>query len=56
MCYLKPLRVQKIAGKKIILEGNISAIVDKKIGKLKIGDRVLVYGNLIIEKINDKQK
>lgn len=56
MCYLRPLRIQKTVGKKIILESNISAIVDKKVGKLKIGDRVLVYGNLIIEKVNDKQK
>jgi len=56
MCFLKPLRVKKIVGNKIILENKIKAIADKKVGKLKIGDKVMVYGNLIIEKVNDKQK
>lgn len=51
MCFLRPLRVKKITKKEIILENNLKAYYDKKIGKLKVNDKVLVYGNLIIQRI-----
>ncbi|MBI4226242.1 hypothetical protein HY612_03975 [Candidatus Roizmanbacteria bacterium] len=54
MCYLKPLKVKKIKGKKALLENGIKAIYDKKVGKVKVNDLVMVYGNLIIQKIEPK--
>lgn len=51
MCYLKPLKVVKIEGRKVLLEQGIAAFYDKKIGTLKPNDKVLVYGNLIVSKI-----
>lgn len=56
MCYLRPLRVKKIEGKTIALENGIKAYYDKKVGTIKKNDLVIVYGNLIIEKINEKTK
>ena len=56
MCYLKPLKVIKIKGNIATLENNIKAIHDNNIGKIKIGDRVLVYGNLIVEIIKKNEK
>lgn len=55
MCYLKPLRVKKIEGKKALLENGIKAVYDKKVGKIDTDDLVLVYGNLIIQKIKPKE-
>lgn len=49
MCYVKPLRVKKINGKEAEMENGIRAFYDKSVGKIKIGDKVLVYGNLIVE-------
>lgn len=54
MCFLKPMRVKKVLDKKIILENNLIAYNDKSIGKLKKNDAVLVYGNLVVSKINEK--
>ena len=54
MCYLKPLKVKKIDGRKVVLENGIKAVYDKKVGKIKINDLVMVYGNLIIQKIEPK--
>ncbi len=56
MCYLRPLKVKKLLGKTAILENGIKAYYDKKIGKIKKDDLVMVYGNLIIERINEKSK
>jgi hypothetical protein len=54
MCYLKPLKVIKLRGKIAYLEKGIKAVYGKKIGVIKPNDSVLVFGNLIIEKINEK--
>jgi len=56
MCLLKPLRVKKIKNKQVVLDNGIRAHYDRKIGKLKLNDQVMVYGNLVLEKINDRQK
>jgi hypothetical protein len=55
MCFIKPLRVKSIKGKEAILENGIKAYYEEKAGILKPNDRVLVYGNLIVEKISTKQ-
>ena len=54
MCYLKPLKVKKIKGKMALLENGIKAVYDKKVGKISANDLVMVYGNLIIQKIGPK--
>jgi len=50
MCFLRPLRVKKIDDKQVVLENGIKAVIGEKIGNLEIGDWVLVYGNLVLEK------
>jgi len=55
MCYLRPLKVKKIEGKRVWLENGIKAIYDKKVGKISADDLVVVYGNLIIQKIEPKR-
>ena len=55
MCFIRPLKVKKIQGKKALLENGIKAVYDKKVGKIKINDLVMVYGNLIIQKIESKE-
>jgi len=54
MCYLRPLLVKKIEGKKALLENDIKAVYDKNVGKIKENDLVIVYGNLIVQKIEPK--
>ena len=54
MCFIRPLKVKKIQGKKALLENGIKAVYDKKVGKIKVNDLVMVYGNLIIQKIEPK--
>jgi len=56
MCYLKPLEVKKIKGGVVFLENGIKAFYDKNIGKIKKGDKVVVFGNLIIQKSNEREK
>ena len=56
MCFLRPLKVKKIKGKKALLENGIKAIYDKKVGRVNVNDLVMVYGNLIIQKIEPKIK
>lgn len=56
MCYLKPLKVCKIAGNTATLENGIKAYIEKKAGKIEINDLVLVYGNLILEKVEDEKQ
>ena len=50
MCFLKPLTIEKINNRIVFLDNGKKAFYDKKIGKLKKGDKVIVYGNLIINK------
>lgn len=50
MCFIRPLKIKKIKKKQVVLENGIKAYYDKKIGQLKIGDEVIVYGNLILKK------
>lgn len=51
MCFIKPLKVKKIVGKKIYLENNIIALYDKEAGDIKPNDRVLVYGNVVLTRL-----
>jgi len=55
MCFLRPLKIKKIEGKKVFLEKNIVAYYDKNIGPLRKNDYVLVFGNLVVNKINGKK-
>jgi len=55
MCYVKPLKVKKIKDKEAEMENGIKAFYDKSVGKIRIGDKVLVYGNLIIDKVNNSK-
>lgn len=50
MCFLRPLKVVKVLGKRVLLENNIKAHFDKKAGEIKPGDWVTVYGNLVLNK------
>jgi len=54
MCFLKPLRIKTIKGNEATLENGIKAYYEKKIGILKPNDLVMVYGNLILEKISEQ--
>lgn len=56
MCFLKPLRIKKIKVNQVVLENGIKAYYDKKIGRLKVEDLVVVYGNLVINKIYEQKK
>ena len=55
--------MKNIKNKKVLMYNGIEAYYDKKIGtryqtipgKLKVGDRVLVYGNLIVKKIMNER-
>ncbi|MBI3366737.1 hypothetical protein HY041_03865 [Candidatus Roizmanbacteria bacterium] len=55
MCFVRPIRIKSIKGKVATLENGIKAYYEKKVGILKPNDRVLVYGNLILEKITKRQ-
>ncbi len=52
MCFVKPLRVKSIKGKEVTLDNGIKAYYEKKVGILKPNDLVMVYGNLILEKLS----
>lgn len=56
MCYLVPHKIKSIQGLEVVLVGGMKAFYDKKVGILKINDEVLVYGNLIIEKVQTHEK
>lgn len=56
MCYLVPHKVKSIDGTEVTLNSGMKAFYDKKVGTLKINDEVLVYGNLIINKIQTHEK
>lgn len=51
MCFLKPLKVKEIKNKTVLLENGIKAYYNKDIKYLKTNDLVLVFGNLVIEKV-----
>lgn len=51
MCFLKPLRIKKVLDKQVLLENGIKAYYEKKVGILKPNDLVMVYGNLVLEKL-----
>lgn len=55
MCFIKPLKIKKIKNNQIILENGIKAYYDKKIGQLKVGDQVIVYGNLVLNKVYEQR-
>lgn len=49
MCYLQPLKVKKIKGNRVFLENGVKAYCDQQsVGKVEAGDKVLVFGNLVI--------
>lgn len=52
MCFALPLKVKKISGKEAIVEGGKKV----KIGnlKLEVGDYVLVFANLAVEKVKKR--
>jgi len=54
MCYLRPLKIKAIKERKVLLEKGVEALYNKKVGRLKKGDRVLVFGNSINNKIYEK--
>ena len=56
MCLLRPMKVCKINGHTATLENGIKAYIEKKAGKIEINDLVLVYGNLILEKVNNEKQ
>lgn len=51
MCFLKPLKIKKIEGRRVLLANGIKAFYDKKVGKLKEDDLVMVYGNLVLHRV-----
>ena len=55
MCYLRPYKVKKIENEKVLLDNGIKAHYNKRIGTLRVGDMVQVFGNVIIEKIKSKK-
>jgi len=56
MCFLVPYKVKSVKGSLVILTGGMKAFYDKKIGLLKTNDEVLVYGNLVINKIQTHEE
>ena len=56
MCFLVPYKVKSVKGSLVTLTGGMKAFYDKKIGLLRVNDEVLVYGNLIINKIQTNEK
>lgn len=56
MCFLKPLKVKEIKNNIVLLENGIKAYYNGKTQEFKEGDLVLVFGNLVIEKIDQKSK
>ena len=56
MCQLRQHVVIKIKDKIVYLKDGIKALYDKKVGPIKVGDKVLVYGNLVVSKYDKKIK
>ncbi|PIY72005.1 hypothetical protein COY87_03200 [Candidatus Roizmanbacteria bacterium CG_4_10_14_0_8_um_filter_33_9] len=56
MCYLVPYKVKSIDKNVVMLTNGMKAFYDKKVGKLHANDEVMVYGNLIINKVTKHEK
>lgn len=56
MCYLVSHKVKSIKGTSVVFTNGLKAFYNKKIGRLKINDEVLVYGNLILNIIKKYEK
>lgn len=56
MCFVKPLRIKEINKTTVLLENNIKAYYNVKTQELKKNDLVLVFGNLVIEKIEARNE
>jgi hypothetical protein len=56
MCFVRPLKVDRIDKRTVYLENGIKAYYDKKVGIIKPNDLVLVYGNLVVQKISNEKK
>lgn len=56
MCFVKPLKIKNVNKTTVLLENGIKAYYNKDTKKLKPNDLVLVFGNLVIEKIAQKSK
>lgn len=56
MCFLVPHKIKSIQGLEVTLVGGMKAFYDTKVGALKINDEVLVYGNLIVDKVQTNEK
>lgn len=56
MCQLRQHVVKKVKDKTVYLKDGIKALYDKKVGPIKVGDNVLVYGNLVIFRYDKKLK
>lgn len=54
MCYVKPLKIKKVFAREVLLENGARAYYEKNSGNLKQNDLVLVYGNVVINKISSK--
>lgn len=54
MCYVKPLKIKKVFAREVLLENGIRAYYEKNSGKLKPNDLVLVYGNVVINRVTSK--
>lgn len=53
MCFLRPLKIKSIGEKSVTLENGMKAYYDKSVGKIAVGDQVIVYGNVIIQKADE---
>ncbi len=56
MCFVKPYKVEKVLKNKVILENGMEAYYEKNESRLKKNDMVLVYGNVVINKIINHAK
>lgn len=56
MCYLVPYKVKSVDKSVVTLTNGMKAFYDKKIGILYADDEVIVYGNLIINKVKIHEK
>lgn len=54
MCFIRSLKVKEIKNKTVILENGIEAYYEEgEVGEIKPNEKVLVFGNLVIEKIKN---
>lgn len=53
MCFLRPLKIKSINNTSVTLENGLTAYYDKTVGPIAVGDPVIVYGNVIIQKADE---